>query len=54
MSSISNFFQNLNCLKDSDWIEWQPDEKRRIRILDLLESVRKNTLRKSNSSASTS
>ena len=32
----------------------QPDEKRRIRILDLLESVRKNTLRKSNSSASTS
>ena len=38
----------------ADWIEWQPDEKRRIRILDLLESVRKNTLRKSNSSASTS
>ena len=36
----------------SDWIEWQPDEKRRIRILDLLESVRKNTLRKSNSTAS--
>ena len=36
----------------SDWIEWQPDEKRRIRILDLLESVRKSTLRKSASSAS--
>jgi len=51
MSSISNFFQNLNCLKDSDWIEWQPDEKKRIRILDLLESVRKTTLRKSASSA---
>lgn len=38
----------------SDWIEWQPDEKRRIRILDLLESVRKSTLRKSVSSASAS
>ena len=36
----------------SDWIEWQPDEKKRIRILDLLESVRKSTLRKSASSAS--
>ena len=36
----------------SDWIEWQPDEKRRIRILDLLESVRKSTLRKSASTAS--
>ena len=43
----------LLLLCSSDWIEWQPDEKRRIRILDLLESVRKNTLRKSNSSAST-
>lgn len=37
----------------SDWIEWQPDEKRRIRILDLIESVRKSTLRKSTSSPAT-
>ena len=40
-----------SCFSYSDWIEWQPDEKKRIRILDLLESVRKTTLRKSASSA---
>ena len=37
----------------SDWIDWQPDEKRRIRILDLLESVRKTALKRSASSAAT-
>ena len=45
---FDDFFLDFSC---SDWIEWQPDEKRRIRILDLLESVRKTTLRKSASSA---
>ena len=37
----------------SDWIDWQPDEKRKIRILDLLESVRKTALKRSASSAAT-
>ena len=44
----SHSLSDFSC---SDWIEWQPDEKKRIRILDLLESVRKTTLRKSASSA---
>ena len=48
MFSILILLSDFSC---SDWIEWQPDEKKRIRILDLLESVRKTTLRKSASSA---
>ena len=40
---FSIFFQLLSwgtwyhCGVRRDWIEWQPDEKRPIRILDLLE-----------------
>jgi hypothetical protein len=30
----------------SDWMDWQRNEKKRIRILDLIDSVRKNTTRK--------
>jgi hypothetical protein len=41
-----NFSINLIHHIFSEWLDWQRDEKKRIRIVDLIDSVRKNAIRK--------